>query len=466
MLSTKALEKMTAFKAPEATLQFPRFNLKLLFLLGFTILYFISGLAAYTIGPVPLPWIASAGFIFMTFGCIITYDRILFVPGMITFFLLFAWEIFINGLNFQAFRNGMPVKATLSYDFFILVRFLNFISFGCAYYLTYWLLHRRKESSLIRSIVFIGALWSLFAIYMYLANFYDLPSIPRTRMGTGGGEQATTFSTGNFFYYRAIGTFREPSHLAEGLFLPFFFSFLKSRPIYRICSLIIGFTLILTVSMTGIVSILTGCIAGILLCNVLHPRNRKFIVTGLLLLLLITSVSQNISISTNQKSTDLYSIISTRIHGLFENGLQGSNRGYVYEIIQSQSVDLMGYGLGNANIMASRYLESPLIVSYLNLYINMMLSVGIFGLILLLLFLLQPVGFFILNTWDNDSYRPSIILMCYLSYLISFYVLSEELTLAFAITAAFIAYQGYRGRDLFLTGSENSVTNQHELAAG
>ena len=69
----------------------------------------------------------------------------------------------------------------------------------------------------------VGVLCAAMALYIYVAQLSGLPEPPRTRMGTGGDQQATTFT---YAFHRAMGTFQEPGDLASWLVLPLFLSFL------------------------------------------------------------------------------------------------------------------------------------------------------------------------------------------------------------------------------------------------
>jgi hypothetical protein len=401
----------------------------------------VSGLEAYNIGVIPIPWIACAGFIILAVACIISSDNLMPVPGMLIYFVFLGWVLVVNCFSIFRFQELLPAGTTLSYELFILVRFVKLITFGFIYYLVHWFLKEGQASILIKGVVWGGIIFAMIAFYVYLAHIYQLPDIPRTRLGTAGGQQATTFSTGKFFYSRAIGAFREPSHLAEWLLLPLCFSFLRSHYLYRLGSLIIALALLLTVSLAGILSLLLGLVVMII-NNPLRRKNLAIIILALFALTAAALISKGIYVDTNNQQTTIYTIVSSRIVDLIHSGVQSSSRGYVYNFISKYPFPITGYGLGNVNILLSNSMGSSLIVSTLSLYYNILYSAGLVGFFLLSIFLLRPALHFMVRNWNSKSLRPSFLLMAYVAMLICFTVLTEELTIAFAISAGFLSYQG------------------------
>ena len=408
----------------------------------FVTLFLGTGLAAYNIASVPIQWLAQAGFIALAAALILGLKRVRIVPGGYILIMFMGWALVVNGFNIGRFAAEMPALAPLPYELFIIVRYINLLSFTAVLYLTFWLLTQGYSKSLTNWIVLIGVLVSLAALYLYFANIYGLPEPSRSRLGTGGGEQATTFSYGYFFYNRALGTFREPSHLAEWLLLPLFFSLTRPGKAAIVSTFLIGSTLLLTVSLGGIMSFVIGVVAAILINNPLRIKNLKRLI-GITVALSILAVGlQLVSIGIGGEVLNIYSIISFRILELLEGGVAASNIGFVYEFLAENPFPLLGYGLGNANIFFSNNTGNDSVVSYLSLYINVLSSTGIVGFGLLLLFLLRPIIRAVAKKGRFEFGQSPVFLMTYLAYLIFFGVHTEELSVPFAVSAAYLTYQG------------------------
>lgn len=401
----------------------------------FAALFACTGLAAYNIGPVPLPWLAEAGFVALAAALVLFTNRVRLVPGGGALFLFVAWTLFVQTLNAGRFGALLPRGATLSYTSFVLVRYLNVLAFAAVLYLTYWLLTEGKGPELMRWIARIGVAIALAGIYIYIAQQYGLPEPPRTRVGTAGAAQVLFFG-----YRRALGTFREPSHLAEWLVLPLFLSFAIPRRLARLSSIIIGTALLLTVSLGGIASCVGGVLGGLLLSNPFKPRNFKLLIAIALGLGLLLYAAQMTSVGLTGQS--VYSVLNVRTLEILEGGVGNSNRAYIADFVDSFPPPVLGYGLGNANIYVASKLGIDLIVSFLSLYVNVAYSSGIIGLLLLSIFMAQPIIRNAIVSTDRKKRRPIAILMGYVAYLFVFAAGPEELSVAFAVIAAFLLYDG------------------------
>ena len=420
---TQVSTRATSRAAPHGVLQL------------FVALFACTGLAAYNIGPVPLPWLAGAGFIALAGALVLFTNRVRLVPGGGALFLFLAWTLFVQTLNAGRFGALTPKGATLSYSSFVLARYLNILAFAAALYLAYWLLTEGRGADLMRWIVRIGVVISLVAIYIYIAQQYGLPEPPRTRAGTAGAAQVLYFG-----YRRALGTFREPSHLAEWLLLPLFLSFALRGSGARLSGVIIGAALLLTVSFGGIASCVGGVLGGLLFSNPFKPSNFKLLVVIALGLGLLLFAAQMTSVGITGQS--VYSVLNVRTLEILEGGVGHSNRAYIADFVKSFPPPVLGYGLGNANIYVASKLGIELIVSFLSLYVNIAYSSGMIGLLLLSVFLVQPIVRNAIVSSDRKKPRAVPILMGYVAYLFVFAAGPEELSVAFAVIAAFLLYDG------------------------
>jgi len=175
--------------------------------------------------------------------------------------------------------------------------------------------------------------------------------------------------------------------------------------------------------------------------------NQRLI--GITVALSILAVGlQLVSIGIGGEVLNIYSLVIFRILEFLEGGVAASNIGFVYEFLAENPFPLLGYGLGNANIFFSNVTGNDLVVSYLSLYINVLFSTGIVGFGLLLFFLLRPIIQVAGKKGRGEFGQSPVFLMTYLAYLVFFGVRAEELSVTFAISAAYLTYQGALGSRL------------------
>jgi hypothetical protein len=262
-------------------------------------------------------------------------------------------------------------------------------------------------------------------------------------VGTGGGNevQITVFSSGTGSHYRrAIGTFREPGLLAEWLLLPLFLSFAARNRFARFGRAAMAVSLLLTVSMTGILSAGFGAAAAYLLTNPFRKRHMKQLATAVVVVLVLGLLAQMAAVGIGGTSENILSILSVRVGQLSEAGVAGTDRSYVYEFLRDHPPPALGYGLGNSNLYATHETGVYALFSFLSLYVNILYSAGVVGLALLLMFLLPPVLRGALRSLRGSLGATTFILMAYLAYLAAYGATSEELSVPFAIAAALLRY--------------------------
>lgn len=102
---------------------------------------------------------------------------------------------------------------------------------------------------------------------------------------------------------------------------------------------------------------------------------------------------------------------------------------------------MLGLGLGNANLVLSQWLRSPLEVSFLSLYLNVVYSTGVPGLVLLAMFLVRPLLRVLRSRTLRTAGETFVVVAGYVAWLAMFGVLSEEFTVMFAVAFACLAYR-------------------------
>ncbi|MCB0386746.1 MAG: O-antigen ligase family protein, partial [Bdellovibrionales bacterium] len=386
---------------------------------------FVQALGAYSIGPVPIPWFAQIGVIALFFWLFARRQVRLF-PGfpVLMVFIMWAIGITLTNMMLDDYSLYLPPKATTPYMVYVGLRFVNLLAFISAVGVTYWLLQRNQGNLLIRNITIIGAAAALYAAYVYLAQLKGWPELPRTRVGTSGDEQLTVFT---YAFHRAMGSFREPSHLAQWLVLPLFMSLSLKGWKGLLTSLAMGAMLLLSGSLTGILSALFG-ILGAAVFNVkrIIPEVKK--IAKILVPLAVASVIFSLMVSRNiEGSSNLIEVIWTRVAPvLTEKGAESTNRDYVYQYLEENPAPVLGYGLGHSNLLFSRASQLDATASFLNLYINVAYSLGIVGLLILGMMLGFPFYLYIVTRSRVGKPRVFFLLGAYLAWLLIYFVHSEE----------------------------------------
>lgn len=404
-----------------------------------TLILVLHALAAYAIGPIPFPWFAQilAMYLLLWVGF---KSGLRIAPGMVLFAFFFIYSMLVTSYQtiIGEYYRFMPPKATTPYLFYVILRFMTMASFGSLVYVTFWFLTRGWKDRLVRLMTILCLVFSLAAIYIYIAQIYGLPEPPRTRMGTGGGEQNIKFT---YAFHRALGTFREPSHLAEWLVLPIFMSFAGTGWLFVSARAAGVLALLLTGSLTGLSAILAGMAAAFLF---LMPFMSMAVVKGVMKMVMIGFLGMSgfsLLVSSNSsKGASLIDTISKRVEPLKEKGIGQSNRNYVYNYLAKKDIPWFGEGLGNSNLSFTQATGLDATASFLNLFINFELSLGYIGLSIFIVFLVTP--FFIL--FANRGYKFEadhfFILASFFGWIVVFFAHSEELSFHFAVTYALLIH--------------------------
>jgi len=410
-------------------------------ILAFSILLITNALGAYSIINIPFEWLSQVGFIAVVIFLFI--DRNLYlVPGSKILFSLFFLAVIVTSVNifFKDYISLMPTLSTTSYPLFVCLRFIKLLSFIAAIYLIYWLLVKGERYSVIKWTVIIGTLVSVIAVYYYFVWVYGLPAPLPNRLSTGGNIP-TKFGIYTYAFHRAVGTFREPNQLASWLVIPFFLSFIYCKKKINIHAIIIGMTILLTGSLTGIIGGVIGFIIATVITNIFKPANLKILLNFMVIILIALAIFNILAVSYTAEKVNIFKVVSNRLTPIFKGGMGQSNRGYIYEYILNNPPSLFGFGLGNANVLLSRYLNNNLMCSFISLYVNYLYSTGVLGLILLCIFLFNPVTKVILSKKIQQDSQIIFIIAAYISHLVMHTVHSEEFTIMFALIYALLIYE-------------------------
>lgn len=407
--------------------------------LAFGFVFAGTALGAYSFGPFPVQWLTQF-FLLGVVGLLLLGNRLPTFPGLGLFSVFVGWAALVTFGRLALFPYGawMPPQATAPYPIYLTLRFLTLLTFAAAAGLVFWLLRHGHRDRLVRAIVWTGTLGAAAAIYIYFAQVNGWWEPGRTRMGTGGGEQPTAFA---YAFHRAMGTFREPSNLAEWLVLPLFMSFAWRGRGRHLHTGVIAVALLLTGSLTGLLGIFTGLAGALVLSNPFRRGAVKLTLRLTAALGLALVVFGSLAVGTGENAADLLAVVGDRIVPILEGGIGESNRAYTFRYMASRPIPFVGEGLGNANIGFTSATGSSIMLSFLSLYFNVLATTGVIGLAMLLGVLAPPV----VRLARQRRYRtaPELLplMAAYLAWLVMFTVHSEELGIVFGVLYGMLVWE-------------------------
>ncbi len=144
--------------------------------------------------------------------------------------------------------------------------------------------------------------------------------------------------------------------------------------------------------------------------------------------------------SKGSQGASLIDVLVKRVEPLQEKGVGQSNRNYVYSYLASKDIPWFGEGLGNSNLKFTQATGLNATASFLNLFINIELSLGYIGLALFIVFLVTPFFILFANRFYKFEADHYLILASFFGWLIVFFAHSEELSLHFAITYSLLIH--------------------------
>ncbi|WP_170263380.1 O-antigen ligase family protein [Blastochloris sulfoviridis] len=278
----------------------------------------------------------------------------------------------------------MPSLATLPYEYFIGVRYISLLNYILITVAVYKYCINCGVEKLAASILIILVAVSVSAIYIYIAQKIGLWEPLRTRMGTGGQDFTTTEVSFQYAFHRALGTFQEPSHLAQWMLAPLLMAsalYMRYRRGAILVVIMIALSvLVLTGSLLGII----GFALGIMSIAIFSRNTRKIMLASI-----ATSIWVGLFLTSYMFSIDYIGTIMPRLEEL-GSGVQNTNRSYVWWYLIESSPKIIGYGIGNSNIVLSEYLKNIMISSHLNLFVNIIYSLGVVGFAMIGLFMAYP----------------------------------------------------------------------------
>ncbi len=448
-------------------------NLKYSKILLFSISLFLifEGLDAFSLRNIPIYWLGVSLLVFTYATC--------YLFGFRTFNLSLLsirnWVIYgILITLFQSLFNDLvlPKYASTSYFQYISLRILRVILFLIILYSLNYILKKYEYDKVLKFFLISSIVISILSLISYFSYIYGYNDFPRTRQGSGGWTQPIQRACN---ILRNYGTFREPSFLAIWTvpFIPYFFYLGKKNKIWFYFSVIPILSVVLSRSLTGIIAFVSATTLVILLMIFLYKKINFNLVFMLLLFLVILFSSSVFSfqfppddstclqdqgecvckpedrLDELKSSTNVAESTFGRFSEISSRGLDAfENTAFLIDYVSNTGLSILGDGYGYSNIAFSyaadeatkRIVDNQIIyrnpgqvVSFNNLYANILMSTGLLGLFWFLYILIDILRKIV---FKNNNLQP-YLLISYVSTLFVYSYQAEELSTHLAIAIAF-----------------------------
>ena len=441
-------------------------------ILGLSLLIFIilEGLDAFSIRNIPIYWI-GVSFLISVFG-------ILYFSGFrisnLNLVNLRNWIIYgILITLVQSLFNDLvlPVYASTSYFQYISLRLLKLVLFLFIIYSFNYLFQKNSFEKIISylliSCLIISAL-SLISYFSYLIGYSDFP---RNRSGSGGWTQPIERACS---ILRNYGTFREPSFLAIWTvpFMPYFFYLGKTNKKWYFLSLIPMLSITLSRSLTGYTALFVSAFLIFIVVFLVNKKIELNLIIMLGLFLITTFFSSSLSyqfppetkecnisgecvciaedkLDELKNSENIPDATFGRFSEISSRGLDAfENTAFLIDYINNEGFSIFGDGFGHSNIVFSYaadeatkkeidnqiiYRNPGQVVSFNNLYANILMSTGLIGLLWFLYIIIDVLRKLV---FTNTKLQPFVLT----SLVATLFMLSyqaEELSTHLAIAIAF-----------------------------
>ena len=448
-------------------------NLKYSKILLYSVSLFLvfEGLDAFSINNIPIYWIGVASLVSVYLFCYLFGFR----TFNINLFSIRNWVIYGVFITlFQSLFNDLvlPKYASTSYIQYISLRILRILLFLVIVYSLNYILKKYDYDEILKFFLISSILISILSLISYFSYIYGYSDFPRTRQGSGGWTQPIQRACN---ILRNYGTFREPSFLAIWTvpFIPYFFYLGKKNKLWFFLSVFPILSVVLSRSLTGIIAFLSATLLVILLMSFIYKKIDINLIFMLILFLSIIFTSSVFSyqfppdeatclpqedecictledrLDELKSSTNVSEATFGRFSEITSRGLDAfENTAFLFDYVSNTGISIFGDGYGHSNISFSYaadeatksivdnqiiYRNPGQVVSFNNLYANILMSTGLFGLFWFLYILIDVLRKIVLKNNQLQSY----LLISFISTLFVYSYQAEELSTHLAIAIAF-----------------------------
>ena len=432
-------------------------NLKYSNILGFAFLSFFifEGLDAYSVNNIPIYWIGAAFFI--------AIFLLLFVSGFRAsvnkIISIRNWTIYVIFVTLvQSLFNDLvlPKYASTTYFQYISLRLIKILLFLIILYTLNYLLSTYSFETVLKYFLISSLIISSLSLISYFSYIFGYPDFPRTRSGSGGWTQPIA---------RAIWTVP---------FLPYFFYIGKKNKIWYFLSLIPILSVVLSRSLTGFVALLVSSALVLIVSFIIYRKIEINIALLMTIFIFVVFISNSLSyqfppdqdlcesknndcvceaedrLDELKSSQNLSEATFGRFKEMTSLGLDAfENTAFLIDFIQDNGFSVFGNGFGYSNIIYSYvadeaskksvderivYRNPGQVVSFNNLYANVLISSGLLGLLWFLYIIISYLRKLFYATKPLQPY----ILVSLISILFMYSYQAEELATHLAISMTFI----------------------------
>ena len=449
-------------------------NLKYSNILGFTLFSFFifEGLDAYSVKNIPIYWIGASLFI--------AIFVLLFLSGFrasaIKITSIRNWTIYAVFVTLvQSLFNDLvlPKYASTTYFQYISLRLFKILLFLIILYTLNYLLSTYSFETVLKYFLISSLIISSLSLVSYFSYIFGYPDFPRTRSGSGGWTQPIARACN---ILRNYGTFREPSFLAIWTvpFLPYFFYIGKKNKIWYFLASIPILSVVLSRSLTGFVALLVSSVLVLLASFIIYRRIEINIALMMTIFIFLVFISNSLSyqfppdqdlcessindcvcevedrLDELKNSQNISEATFGRFKEITSLGLDAfGNTAFLIDFIQDNGFSIFGNGFGYSNIIYSYaadeasktsidekivYRNPGQVVSFNNLYANVLLSSGLLGLLWFIYIIINYLRKLFFTTKPLQPY----IFVSLISILFMYSYQAEELATHLAISLAFI----------------------------
>ena len=430
-----------------------------------------EGLDAFSLNNIPLYWIGVSLLVSIYVAC--------YIFGFRTFnlniFSIRNWVIYGIFITLvQSLFNDLvlPKYASTTYFQYISLRLLRVVLFLVIIYSLNYILKKYDYDEILKFFLISSIVISTLSLISYFSYIYGYSDFPRTRQGSGGWTQPIQRACN---ILRNYGTFREPSFLAIWTvpFIPYFFFLGKKSKIWIYLSVIPILSVVLSRSLTGIIAFVSATSIVILLIIFIHKKVEVNLILMLMLFVIIVFSSsifsfqfppdesaclseQDQCICTPEDRLDELKSSSNVPEATFGRFSEISSRGldafentaFLIDYVSENGISLFGDGYGYSNISFSyaadeatkRVVDNQIIyrnpgqvVSFNNLYANILMSTGLIGLFWFLYILIDILRKIVLSNNELNHY----LLISFITTLFVYSYQAEELSTHLAMAIAF-----------------------------
>lgn len=432
-----------------------------------------NGLDAYSLFSIPLPWLSTVS-LFTLFCISFLQNKKILLKQSKSFIIFSFYMITISIFLYFYNINSIVTNATTNIDFYILLRIINVFIFTVVLVLI--INAPINKNNLVNLIVYSSLLISFLSLISYFSYIFEYSDFFRNRLGTGIGFQSIVKAC---TVLRNYGTFREPSFLAVWISptIPFYILKSKYKKIWNFLIFIPLFSLFLTRSLTGVLSLFISLFIIILFSIIRNKKIEVMNIFPVILIFIALIIANTFSYKfppldpdqcppyspdycsceyyddeqdKAKNSEDIFSSLFLRAENIIKTGIdsfESLNIGLNY--IKDNKIEFFGKGLGISNLdLSDKYIQSKTqseltfyirngviierysnnIVSFNNLYINILISTGILGLIWFILNLVFLIRHLLLNI--NETNEATLFSLFVI--LIMYFFQAEEFSLWFA----------------------------------